>query len=98
MFDYSNMCLIFYMFCVYSMMNEYMKKSVCLSGDSSMSNRNITNIFSASVRAKLHNKARESKKPFTELLQYFAIERFLYRYRFCTLSKIFFKGALMFTT
>lgn len=31
----------------------------------------------ASVRAKLLNKARESGRPFSEVLQYYAMERFL---------------------
>ena len=33
----------------------------------------------ASVRQRLTNKAKETKRPFQELLQYFAMERFLYR-------------------
>ena len=33
----------------------------------------------ASVRQRLLNKARETGRPFSELLQYFAMERFLYR-------------------
>ena len=51
----------------------------------------------ASVHQRLHNKAKESSRPFNELLQYFAIERFIYR-----LSKsphadqFILKGALMF--
>jgi len=43
-----------------------------------MTNRNAKNI-SASVRQRLLNKARETDRPFNELLQYFAMERFLYR-------------------
>lgn len=35
--------------------------------------------IAASVRQRLLNKARHDKRPFTELLQYFAMERFLYR-------------------
>lgn len=62
-----------------------------------MSNRNLTNV-SASVRAKLLNKARASKRPFSELLQYFAMERFLYRLSISPHSqKFILKGALMFT-
>ncbi len=51
----------------------------------------------ASVRQRLLNKARESGRPFNEILQYYAMERFLYR-----LSKspyansLVLKGALMF--
>ncbi len=34
--------------------------------------------LSASVHARLQNQARASKRPFQELLQYYAMERFLY--------------------
>ena len=61
-----------------------------------MSRHNVTNA-PASVRAKLLNKSRLTKRPFSELLQYYAIERFLYR---LSISKhrdsFFLKGALMF--
>lgn len=59
--------------------------------------KGITNI-AASVHQLLLNKARESSRPFNELLQYFAVERFIYR-----LSKsphadqFILKGALMFS-
>ena len=43
-----------------------------------MSQKNLKNI-SASIRQKLLNKARFKKRPFSELIQYFAMERFLYR-------------------
>jgi hypothetical protein len=33
----------------------------------------------ASVRQRLPNKSRTQGRPFQELLQYFAMERFLYR-------------------
>lgn len=33
----------------------------------------------ASVRQRLLNRARATNRPFQELLQYFAMERFLYR-------------------
>ena len=51
----------------------------------------------ASVRQRLLNIAKETNRPFDELLQYFAMERFLYRvgqskYR----DKVILKGALMF--
>lgn len=50
----------------------------------------------ASVRQRLLNRARSEKRPFDELLQYYAMERFLYRlsrseYR----EKFILKGALM---
>ena len=40
--------------------------------------KGITNI-AASVHQRLLNKAKESSRPFNELLQYFVIERFVYR-------------------
>jgi hypothetical protein len=51
----------------------------------------------ASVSAKLQNKARESRRPFAELLQYYGMERFLYRLS-CSkyADKFILKGALMF--
>jgi predicted nucleotidyltransferase component of viral defense system len=55
-----------------------------------------TRNIAASVRQRLLNKARANRRPFSELLQYFAMERFLYR-----LSKSHYtdnfvlKGALM---
>jgi len=35
--------------------------------------------LAASVHQRLLDKAKESSRPFNELLQYFAIERFIYR-------------------
>lgn len=43
-----------------------------------MTTNKPTNI-AASVRQRLLNKARKDQRPFAELLQYFAMERFLYR-------------------
>ncbi|MEN8133802.1 MAG: nucleotidyl transferase AbiEii/AbiGii toxin family protein [Pseudomonadota bacterium] len=52
----------------------------------------------ASVRQRLLNKARETGRPFNELLQYFAMERFLYRLSKSVYADRFvLKGALMFT-
>lgn len=52
----------------------------------------------ASVRQRLLNQARETGRPFHELLQYFAIERFLYRLSKSThVNKFILKGALMLT-
>ena len=52
----------------------------------------------ASVRQRLTNAAKETKRPFQEVLQYFAIERFLYRLTQSGHSgKFVLKGALMFT-
>jgi len=52
----------------------------------------------ASVHQLLLNKAKESSRPFNELLQYFAIERFIYR--LCKsphVDQFILKGALMFS-
>ncbi|MEJ2415860.1 MAG: nucleotidyl transferase AbiEii/AbiGii toxin family protein [Exilibacterium sp.] len=55
-----------------------------------------TKNIAASVRQKLLNHARTDKRPFAELLQYYAMERFLYRLSQSTHSKHFIlKGALM---
>jgi hypothetical protein len=54
--------------------------------------------LAASVRQRLMNKAIEANRPFQELLQYFAMERFLYRLSQSQHSgKFILKGALMFT-
>jgi len=41
--------------------------------------RDVKNI-QASVRAQLQNKAKETDRPFAEVLQYYGMERFLYRF------------------
>jgi hypothetical protein len=52
----------------------------------------------ASVRQRLTNKTKETHRPFQELLQYFAMERFLYRLAESPhAEKFILKGALMFT-
>ena len=62
-----------------------------------MSNRGIKDI-SASVRAKLNNNARHTKRPFQEVLQYFAMERFLFRLSISPYAdKLVLKGGLMLT-
>ncbi len=43
-----------------------------------MTQQRGTNI-ATSIRQRLLNKARATSRPFNELLQYFAMERFLYR-------------------
>jgi len=59
--------------------------------------KDIKNI-EASVRARLQNKAKEAICPFSEILQYYGIERFLYRFsRSKYADKFVLKGALMFT-
>jgi len=50
----------------------------------------------ASVRQRLLNRARNDKRPFNELLQYYAMERFLYRLsRSNHAGRFILKGALM---
>jgi predicted nucleotidyltransferase component of viral defense system len=52
--------------------------------------------ISASVRQRLLNKARAEKRPFNELLQYYAMERFLYRLSQSKhKDKFILKGAMM---
>lgn len=54
--------------------------------------------LSASVHRRLLNKSREEGRPFNELLQYYAMERFLYRLSKSPYSRKFIlKGALMLT-
>lgn len=58
--------------------------------------RSVKNL-TASIRALLQNKAREENRPFAEILQFYGMERFLYR--FCQskyVDKFILKGALMF--
>ena len=52
----------------------------------------------ASVKARLQNNAKETNRPFSEILQYYGMERFLYRFS-CSkyADKFVLKGALMFT-
>jgi hypothetical protein len=60
-----------------------------------MINRNIKKI-SVSVKARLLNFARSSKRPFQELLQYYGMERFLFRLSESNHSDVFIlKGALL---
>src|SRR3990172_452187 len=59
--------------------------------------KDIKNIQS-SARARLQNKAKETIRPFSEILQYYGMERFLYRFsRSKYADKFILKGALMFT-
>lgn len=52
----------------------------------------------ASVHHRLLEKARESSRPFNEILQHFAIERFIYRLsRTPQADRFILKGALMFS-
>lgn len=62
-----------------------------------MTKRQYKNI-GASIRQRLLSKARETGRPFSELLQYFAMERFLYRLSKSSYADNFIlKGALMLT-
>ena len=50
----------------------------------------------ASVRQRLLNRARRDRRPFNELLQYYAMERFLYQLSRCARADRFvLKEALM---
>jgi len=52
----------------------------------------------ASIRARLQNIAKETGRPFSEVLQYYGMERFLYRFsRSEYADQFILKGALMFT-
>jgi hypothetical protein len=57
--------------------------------------KNIKNT-SVSVHDRLRNMAKESSRPFNELLQHFAIERFIYRLsKSPHADRFILKGALM---
>jgi len=59
--------------------------------------KEITNL-TASIRARLQNKSKDTNRPFAEILQYYGIERFLYRFSQSSYKdKFVLKGALMFT-
>ncbi|MEP7051781.1 MAG: nucleotidyl transferase AbiEii/AbiGii toxin family protein [Pseudomonadota bacterium] len=60
-----------------------------------MTVKNVSNL-AASVHARLQNHARATKRPFQELLQYYAMERFLYRLSQTShRARFVLKGALM---
>ena len=64
-----------------------------ISGSTGM--KQISNI-PESVRQRLLNRARSDRRPFNELLQYYAMERFLYRLsQSAHADKFILKGALM---
>jgi hypothetical protein len=59
--------------------------------------KDIINI-EASIRGQLQNKAKETHHPFAEILQYYGMERCLYRFSCSEYADNFIlKGALMFT-
>ena len=52
--------------------------------------------ISASVRQRILNRSKTDKRPFNELLQYYAMERFLYRLSLSSHAQNYIlKGALM---
>jgi len=56
-----------------------------------------SNNIPASIRQRLLNKAHDANRPFNEILQYYAIERFLYRIsQSMHADKFILKGALLF--
>jgi len=58
--------------------------------------REVANI-AASIQARLKNKADENGQPFNELLQYYGMERFLYRLsKTPHVNDFILKGGLMF--
>lgn len=58
---------------------------------------NNTKNIAKSVRGKLLNHAKRNKRPFGEVLQYYGIERFLYRLSLSDYKDVLFlKGALLF--
>lgn len=60
-----------------------------------MTVKKVSNL-TASVQARLQNHARATKRPFQELLQYYAMERFLYRLSTTPhRARFVLKGALM---
>jgi hypothetical protein len=62
-----------------------------------MTARRVTDL-AASVRQRLQNNAKATGRPFQEVLQYFAMERFLYRLSQSPhIERFILKGALMFT-
>ncbi len=62
-----------------------------------MSQKNVKNI-AASIKQKLLNKSKEMARPFSEVLQYYGLERFLYRISASKYQNNFtLKGALLFT-
>jgi hypothetical protein len=59
-------------------------------------NKEVAN-FNVSIRARLQNKANDTGRPFAEVLQYYGMERFLYRFsKSAYKDKFVLKGALMF--
>ena len=62
-----------------------------------MTKRQVKDV-AASIRQRLYNNAKATGRPFQEVLQYFAMERFLYRLAQSEhAEKFVLKGALMFT-
>ena len=56
----------------------------------------MTKNIAASVRARLANAAKATNRPFQELLQFYGLERFLFRFSQTTYrDRFILKGALM---
>lgn len=76
-------------------MKKDINPSTPLRGNAEQS-RSIKNL-EASVRSRLQNKAKERNSPFAEVLQFYGMERFLYRFsRSKYADEFILKGALMF--
>jgi predicted nucleotidyltransferase component of viral defense system len=59
-------------------------------------NKEVKNI-EASIKARLKNKAQETNRPFAEVMQYYGMERFLYRFSKSKYAdKFVLKGGLLF--
>lgn len=73
----------------------YAKSDEAVSGGFVVSKKHLKNV-AGSIYKKLLNKARETGRPFSEVLQYFTMERFLYRLSQSPhTEKFILKGALM---
>jgi len=57
-----------------------------------------TNNISASIKQRLLNLAKSTRHPFQEVLEYYMMERFIYRFSKSPYkSKLILKGGLMFS-
>lgn len=71
------------------------ENNAALPGIGDLMSHPLKNV-SASIHQRLLNKARQTNRPFNELLQYYAMERFLYRLSMSPYAgKFILKGALM---
>src|SRR5262249_8977506 len=73
------------------------ERHATLRGGAVVTRRPLTDV-AASARQRLLNNARQMGRPFNEVLQYFAMERFLYRLaQSAYADRCVLKGALMLT-